>query len=173
MCPVCIAPDATGLVNAALAALIGRSCRAARRNRSGPGLGVEAPQRRPLHDAVIPRRPSALRRASMATSDGAADPSRSTPSCTETKGRSWCSGGTAVVPVFGRPLQLHDQLESSQYSPRRPTCGDSNCAARVCTSLGLRRSHDNPRHPQNKSARYSLAHPFSHDHSLIPLTTRL
>ena len=38
------------------------------------------------------------RDTSMATSDRSADLSRSTPSCTEAKGRSWCSSGTTVAP---------------------------------------------------------------------------
>ena len=43
-------------------------------------------------------------------------------------------------------LKRHGQLEGgTAYRQVRPTCGDSNCAARVCASLGLRRSHDNPR----------------------------
>ena len=33
---------------------------------------------------------------------------------------------------------------------------------------GSRRLSGKPAHPQNESARYNLAHPFSHDRSFIP-----
>ena len=97
--------------------------------REVQGWRVEAPQRRPLHDAVIPAAVGAAARLN-GHERRVRRPQPLHPVVHRGEGQVVVQQRHGEQrPVFGRRLQLHDQRESSQYGPRRPTtsCHDVLC----------------------------------------------